>query len=106
MVICLLLAQIIDDFALRRPARFTTNPRSFADMTTKTTESQRVDWLLDNPGFSCTRNDATGEFSLIAWVCNGAPGNENGGGAKFCATSKTRESCVDKFIRGDIRSAT
>lgn len=72
-------------------------------MVTKPTESQRVDWLLDNSGFSCTRNKASDDFAISTWVPNGQPGNENGGGGKFFAKGKTRRDCIDQFIRGSIQ---
>lgn len=71
-------------------------------MTTEIAESQRVDWLLDNPGFSCMPDTLDDGFVISTWVPNGSPGNENGGGAMFVAKGKTRRDCIDQFIRGSI----
>lgn len=68
----------------------------------KITDRQRVDWLLNNPGFDIARM-GDGSFCIDKWVCNGQPGNETGGGAKFFAKGNTPRACVDKFIQGRIQ---
>ena len=67
----------------------------------KITDTDRLDWVLQNPGFDL-QNSETG-FYMAKWVCNGQPGNENGGGNRFCTVAKTPRECVDNFIRGAIK---
>ena len=65
-------------------------------------ESKRLDWLIANPSAKCERS-TDGTLYINAWVCNGEPGNENGGGANFTASGATHRDCIDKFMAGDIR---
>jgi hypothetical protein len=71
-------------------------------MSKKITEEQRVDWLLNNPGFNCSSDQKNESHVISAWVPNGSAGNENGSGGKFFAKGKSRRDCVDAFILGKI----
>jgi hypothetical protein len=69
------------------------------------TETRRLDWLLGSPGTRCEPLDAGGGVFMETWVCNGAPGNEEGGGGMFFVVGATSRECIDKFLVGDITSS-